>query len=394
MTNLLQISRSPGRVLLLIVLFALLIPSLPLFAGEPVHVAVLDLENMNRDPRYDYLEGMILGVLMYDLIRVDDVTLVERALLDRIIGEQGLRLTGLLSDTDTAKQIGQLAGADYLIGGDFAFLGQDMNVNLKLMDVNAGTIIPFSIRGYTENTVHELAEGVIEELTGEPIILQGTDGERSILSLSDEEPGSIEFYCNFEDGEIFVDEEFYGYTPGGTIPTLLEDLSPGEHTIRVEAGWDFGEVILPQMEFRDWERTVKVKADRKSVVRAVVRHFNSQIYDEMRIYRKNWRVGGTYENSLTVRDDASYIDMEGRHVPVYVELDANVVNGEILMTFRIEADGVSKEWTIDSNTEDIDIDETVGIIEFEFERDWYSNSYWDFDIELERTDLYQGMHRE
>ncbi len=389
--------RSPqasSRLILLLTLLTLLFTTLPLSADEPVQVAVLGLENLNRDPRYDYLEGMIIGVLMYDLIRTEDISLVERARIERIFDEQSLRLSGLLSDADTAKQVGQLMGADYLISGDYAFLGRDVSVNLNLLNVDDSSITPFAVRGYTENTVHELAENIIEELLGKPIILAGTDGERSLLSLSDEEPGSIEFYCNFIDGEIFVDEEFYGYTPGGTVPTLLEDLSPGDHIIRLEAGPNFGEIEWPHMAFIDWQRTIKVKADRKSVLRASVYHFNSLIYDAMEIYRENWRIGGEYETSLSIREDSSFTDRNGRVVPVILVLDASTDGENINIAFTLDADGISKEWFIESNTDEIDFEEQVGPVEIEFERDWYSNSYWDFDIKLTRTDIHQGMHRE
>ena len=385
--------KSRFRLTVLCVVFGLMLIPNALVSAEPVNVAVLDLENLNRDPRYDYLEGMIIGVLMYDLIRVDNVKLVERALLDRIIDEQGLRLTGLLSDADTARQVGQLAGADYLIGGDYAFLGRDMNVNLKLMSVNEGTIIPFSRRGYTENMIHSLAENIVEELIGEPIIFAGTDGERSMLSLSDEEPGSIEFYCNFENGEILVDEEFYGYTPGGVVPTLLEDLSPGEHTIRVEAGNNFGEIDWPEVNFRDWERTVTVKAGRKSVLRARVYHFNSLIYDAMELYDEDWRLGKGYEDPVRVQQDVSFVDRSGRRVPVSLELDAEIVDGEILTSLTVEADGLSRTWNLESELEEINIEETLGVVDIDFEREWSEYyGYWEMDLDLERNDLYQGMH--
>ena len=151
---------------------------------------------------------MILGVLMYDLTRVDDIVLVERARLDRIFEEQELKLSGLLNNVDTAKQVGQMAGADALIEGSYAFLGGDMMINLSLMTVDEGKTIPLSVRGQTENTVHNLAEQIVEALLGRSVILAGEEGERSLLSLSDEEPGSIEFYCNFIQGEIYVDDKF------------------------------------------------------------------------------------------------------------------------------------------------------------------------------------------
>ena len=73
--------------------------------AQSVNVAVLGFENLNRDPRYDYLEGMIIGVLMYDLMKIDDIELVERNRMDRIFEEQKLRLSGLLKDTEKDSSV-------------------------------------------------------------------------------------------------------------------------------------------------------------------------------------------------------------------------------------------------------------------------------------------------
>ncbi len=366
----------------------------PPLSGQSTQVAVLRLENLNRDPRYDYLEGMIIGVLMYDLTRVDGIELVERARMDRIIDEQNLRLTGLFNDEDTAQQVGQLAGADALIEGDYAFLGRELIINMRILMTDEGTTIPISVRGYTENSIHNLAEQIVEALTGMPVILAGIEGERSLLSLSDEEPGSIEFYCNFIDGEIYVDEEFYGYTPGGRTPTLLEDLSPGEHVIRVEGGNDFGEIIWPEISFVDWERTVDVKTGRKKVVRASIYHFNQLLYDARKIYSESWRLEPGVTDVIELNEDGSYIDRNGRSIPVSIRLNASIVDGRPVVLVEIDAEGKTYSWDVDGETDEIDIDDTAGPLEIDFGRDWYSNRYWSMDLSVRRTDVRQGMHRE
>ncbi len=381
-------------------LFAILIvavsavPMVPSLGAETVHVAVLGLENLNRDPRYDYLEGMIVGVLMYDLTRINDIELVERARMDRIIDEQNLRLTGLLNDEDTAKQVGQLAGADALIEGDYAFLGDEMIINMRILMTDEGTMFPISVRGYTENTIHNLAEQIVESLTGKPVILAGIEGERSLLSLSDEEPGSIEFYCNFIQGEIFVDEEFYGYTPGGTTPTLLEDLSPGEHVIRVEGGNDFGEIEWPQIVFKDWQRTVTVKTGRKSVIRASIYHFNQQIYRAMDLFDESWRLEPGVKDVINVVEDISYQDRSGRNVPIEIRMNASIENDRPVVHIELDADGESYIWNVERDPDELDFDEVAGIVKIDFGRDWYSSSYWSIDLNIRRTDIHQGLHRE
>ena len=385
---------APLSVLVLVAVIIAAGPMIPSLGAESVHVAVLRLENLNRDPRYDYLEGMIIGVLMYDLTRIDDIDLVERARMDRIIDEQNLRLTGLLSDEDTAKQVGQLAGADALIEGDYAFLGREIIINMRILMTDDGTTIPLSVRGYTENSIHNLAEQIVEALTGKPVILAGIEGERSLLSLSDEEPGSIEFYCNFQQGEIYVDEEFYGYTPGGMTPTLLEDLSPGEHVIRVEAGNDFGEIEWPEVIFKDWQRTVEVKTGRKRVIRASIYHFNSLLYNARRLFRESWRLEPGTTEIIEIHEDVSYLDRSGRSIPVEIHLDASIENNRPVVIIRIDSDGDTYTWDFDRESDEIDFTELAGILEIDFELDWYSNRYWSIELTVRRTDIWQGMHRE
>ena len=385
-----MIIRSYSRILLIL---CVLTSGITALTAQNVNIAVLGVENLNRDPRYDYLEGMILGVLMYDFTRVDDVSLVERARIDRIIDEQNLRLTGLLNDEDTARQVGQLAGADYLIEGDYAFLGRDLVINMRIMDSAEGTTTAVSVRGYTENSIHELAEQIVKEITGKPVILAGIEGERSLLSLSDEEPGSIEFYCNFIDGEIFVDEEFYGYTPGGRIPTLLEDLSPGAHTIRVEGGNDFGEIIWPEILFVDWERTVDVKTGRKSVVRATINHFNRLIINARDIYSESWHLEPGNTESIVVDEDGTYVDRNGKTIPVRIRMNASIEDERPVIHIRIDAEDENYSWDFDSEVDEINLEESAGPVEIDFERDWYSSHYWSVELTVRRNDLWQGMHR-
>ncbi|MCK5736514.1 MAG: hypothetical protein KAH21_08550, partial [Spirochaetaceae bacterium] len=216
----------------------------------------------------------------------------------------------------------------------------------------------------------------------------------SMLSLSDEEPGSIEFFCNFIDGEIYVDEEFYGYTPGGRIPTLLEDLSPGEHVIRVEGGDDFGEIIWPEIRFVDWERTIDVKTGRKIVLRASIYHFNRQLVNARKLFGDRWRLEPGVTEAINIDEDINYIDRNGRAVPVRVRLNASIESDRPVIHIEIDAEGENYSWDIDRKNDEINLEEAVGPVEIDFERDWHSNRYWSLDLTVRRWDVRQGMHRE
>ena len=53
-------------ILLAVFLAVALSLTLPAFAA-PVRLALLSIENQSADPRFDDLEGIIRGVLLYDL---------------------------------------------------------------------------------------------------------------------------------------------------------------------------------------------------------------------------------------------------------------------------------------------------------------------------------------
>ena len=120
--------------------------------SNDVKVAFLRVDNINRDPRYDYLSGMISGILLYDLSSTDGLIVIDRRALEDVLKEQELSL-GDLSTKDQIR-VGQLLGAKQLLTAGFVFLGDEVMVNLTLVNVETSKSIVLSRRGRTENTIH------------------------------------------------------------------------------------------------------------------------------------------------------------------------------------------------------------------------------------------------
>jgi hypothetical protein len=71
-------------------LAALLIFAPPGLAGAaPVRLSLLAVENQSADPRFDYLEGVIRGVLQFDLGSQEGVELLARGDLEAILRSRG-----------------------------------------------------------------------------------------------------------------------------------------------------------------------------------------------------------------------------------------------------------------------------------------------------------------
>ena len=149
----------------------------PVYAqSAPVSLALLPFENMNNNPDQDYLKGIISSLLEEDLTSSDTLQIVERENLEEVLKEQKLQFTGLMDDKN-ALEAGRLLGASYMLKGGFVFLGQDIFINITLIEVETGRTRAFSKRGYQENTVHALSEELIEHMTGAPLYFQKPEGD-------------------------------------------------------------------------------------------------------------------------------------------------------------------------------------------------------------------------
>ena len=74
------------------------------------------------------------------MVNSGQFNVVERHKLKTLFDELKIGLTGL-SDSKTAKQLGELLQADLIMTGTFANLGSYWNVNLRLINVSTGLIV-------------------------------------------------------------------------------------------------------------------------------------------------------------------------------------------------------------------------------------------------------------
>jgi TolB-like protein len=313
-------------------------------AADPqVKIAFLSIENKGMDPRYDYLEGIINGLLLFDLGTTEGITIVDRSSLESVLKEQELILSDL-TNQDQAVKVGKILGADYLLKGQYVFLGTEVMLNISLIDVSSAKTLPFSERGSTENLIHALCEQIIMRLTGRQVSLQSEQHERSIISLKDEKPGGIALLCNLIRAEIFLDNEFMGYTTGdSTVPFEMEKVPPGNHTIRVRLD-GFGVVKQPEITFHDWQQTVDVKPGKRHVVRAEIAFFNTSIYDLMNILVEYQKIEpNEFGHPPAKHHSISFLDREGRKVEIALDLGTTIAGAEARVKAAVTYNGKTQK---------------------------------------------------
>ena len=118
--------------------FFTLIFSLFCVQGFAQTVAVFEFDCDNKD--FDGNIAMMTDLLIHELVKSGDVTVVERKRLDKIMAEYAFQSSPFV-DIKTAKKLGKGLGADCIIVGTVAALGCPLYITARMVDVEKGTIL-------------------------------------------------------------------------------------------------------------------------------------------------------------------------------------------------------------------------------------------------------------
>ncbi len=358
-------------------------------------VALAGIENTGGDPRYDYLTGIVEGLLLFDFSRSPGVKLVNRNKIEDVLDEQRMVLSGLIADDEKAVEIGRLAGADFLVHGSYVFIGLEVLFSLTITDVETGTAIAVTDRGATENAVHRLAEKAVAAISGARVTFATPETDRSILSLQDEKPGEIAFHSNLMDAEIYLDGKFVGYTGNDSrIPFVISNVAPGSHTIMTDLGADFGTVDLPEVIFRNWSATVQVTPGGRIVVRGKERHFNSFLYDMQKLFHLSKTMYADRDPELQFAEDLTFTDRQGNEVVASVEGKAEFADGTGTLFLDLRHEGEVRHFELSTAEEENKVEAEFGLMKLKLEIKSSNRNSCSLTVYIDRTDVYQGLHRE
>lgn len=363
-----------------------------------ISLAVLPFENLNRDPEQDYLSGIIGSIVRQDLSLSGMVFLVDRENMAEVLEEQKLQFTGVM-DEKSIIETGRLVGAQYILKGGYVFLGQDLFLNLDLINTETGRSYSFSERGYQENTVHALTEKLIRHLTGNDMSFQSPSGDKSIIAVSQQEPGKVILFSPLIDARVYIDGEFAAYTLGDMTQPQELVLPAGKHTIRTHLSHDFGVIKTPEILFSDWQKEFTLESGQSLVLEDKTTHFNSILYDLQQVIRERIRlVPDSSGETVRAEHSTSFEDRKGKEIPVILEInffESESSDGGGTALVHLVFDGEEQNFKyscLPGKSEDFKVD--LGIAELKIELDCYSQYKWDLDYSIWRTDIYQGLHRE
>jgi TolB-like protein len=136
--------RSLHSAFALILSISVLLPAAAYSAPEVV--SVLYFNNTRNVESLNWLKKGITDMLITDLSNSTGITVVERENLDKVMQEQALSMTGMISEKSSLK-VGELLNADTLIMGSFLTSGGVLRIDAKIVNAESGAVKALKVQG-------------------------------------------------------------------------------------------------------------------------------------------------------------------------------------------------------------------------------------------------------
>ncbi len=101
-------------------------------------IAVIEFSDI--DGRISNLGKFLAEELTTRLFSTGRLNVIERQLINNVLKEQKLGMTGVLDEKST-KKVGAILGVDFLVTGTIADLGTDMKINARTIATDTGAVL-------------------------------------------------------------------------------------------------------------------------------------------------------------------------------------------------------------------------------------------------------------
>lgn len=129
-------------------------------------IAVLDFQLQGEEFDNKDMGNIVAEWFTTAMVREGRFDVIERRMLEKILGEQKLALSGVV-DAESATQIGKLLGVKVIISGSVMKLKDVTEINARIIDVESASIIAAenvrsSVTGRLQDLVVEMSEKIIK----------------------------------------------------------------------------------------------------------------------------------------------------------------------------------------------------------------------------------------
>jgi len=135
----------------------------PLFAGDEIlTVAIFDFES--KDDAVRDFGPKIATLVNANLSAEPQIITVERAELEKVLGEQELGLSGVVSQ-DTAAKVGRLTGAKVLVTGRVFKADKELVIVAKIISSETSRVFGELVKGSSSASITDLSEQLAKKIS-------------------------------------------------------------------------------------------------------------------------------------------------------------------------------------------------------------------------------------
>lgn len=132
-------------------------------------IAVVEFSDINGETTQ--FGRYVAEELITRLYRTGKFNVIERQLLNKVMAEHRLNLSGVV-DPESAREIGNILGADAIATGSITDLGENVKINARLISTETGQLISVAAVKITKNRT-------VQNLMGESFSDNGTNISKS-----------------------------------------------------------------------------------------------------------------------------------------------------------------------------------------------------------------------
>lgn len=139
---------------------------------------------LNSDNENTLAENYVTDALTEAVFNTGKVRIIERANLEKILNEQKFQASGLVNE-DTAKEIGQIAGVDYVCYGTLRDTGNEITVSARVVDVETGEVCAMARDTITKDDYlkQNVASSGTKKATTNATTKSATNNQKKVNSL-------------------------------------------------------------------------------------------------------------------------------------------------------------------------------------------------------------------
>ena len=103
-------------------------------------IAVLDFQMQGKEYQDNDMGAIVAEWLITALVKEGRFDVVERRLLQKVLSEHQLAMSGIVDDS-SVSQLGQILGVKIIISGAVLHFQNIIEANARIIDVSTGSII-------------------------------------------------------------------------------------------------------------------------------------------------------------------------------------------------------------------------------------------------------------